>query len=70
MTAIDRTKTTIDALDRSPFPSPTPKRDEIDVADTLRLRMYSSPTKPEAVLRDAPERHDGQLPSPSPLLDV
>jgi hypothetical protein len=70
MTSFDATTATINANDISRLVSPTPNRDANDVAVTRVSRCASNGGRTEGASGDAPKRHDGQLPSPSPLLDV
>ena len=70
MTAFDATKPTLDASNSSPFTSSMPNCDE-QVATSTRLpHALSCHGKAEGSLRDASERHDGEMFPAAAVLDA
>ena len=69
MTTIEPTKARIDALGPSPLHLPPLNRYETDVANTPLPRCVSGFANSVGPLRDASQRHNGQMTPPAVMLD-
>ena len=70
MTAMDRTKLAINAITPSKFRLSMADRPENDLADTRRPTLVMDDARSPVALRDASERHDGEMLSPAAVLDT